>query len=123
MKQANVSVWFEIPAADLGRAARFYEKIFDTRLEREKFGAHELALFPHAPEIASGCLMHGEGYTPSRQGTVTYINLADDIATPLARVPEAGGKVLLPKTALPTGGYFAQILDTEGNRVGLFSVN
>ena len=38
-KPQNVAVWFEIPAADFERAVGFYERIFDTRLRREKFGA------------------------------------------------------------------------------------
>src|ERR1700757_2306393 len=44
-------------------------------------------------------------------------------AAELPRVPKAGGEVLLPRTALPDGmGYFAQIRDTEGNRVGLHAM-
>lgn len=121
MKQANVSVWFEIPAADLDRAARFYETVFGIPLRREAFGPFELAVFPHAEDAASGCLIHGDGFSPSEQGTVTYLNLADDLAIPLERAAQAGGAVLLGKTALPSGGYFARIRDCEGNRVGLFS--
>ena len=35
----------------------------------------------------------------------------------------AGGKVALPKTALPEGlGFFAHIIDSEGNRVGLHAL-
>jgi predicted enzyme related to lactoylglutathione lyase len=38
----------------------------------------------------------------------------------LERVPAAGGRIVTGKTALPQGmGYFAHILDSEGNRVGL----
>ena len=51
---------------------------------------------------------------------MVYLNV-DDIRPVLARVPAAGGAVALPLTALPSGGVFAQIRDTEGNRVGLFS--
>ncbi len=39
------------------------------------------------------------------------------------RVEQAGGAVLLPRTELPDGmGVFAQIRDSEGNRVGLYSM-
>ena len=35
----------------------------------------------------------------------------------------AGGSVLVGKTALPPGmGSFAQIVDTEGNRIGLHAL-
>jgi predicted enzyme related to lactoylglutathione lyase len=42
----------------------------------------------------------------------------------LERVSAAGGKALIPRTALPPGmGYFARILDTEGNQVGLHAIS
>jgi predicted enzyme related to lactoylglutathione lyase len=34
--QAKIN-WFEIPATDLDRAAKFYEAVFDTKLRRENF--------------------------------------------------------------------------------------
>ena len=36
---ANAVNWFEIPVADLDRAARFYERALDIRLKREVFGS------------------------------------------------------------------------------------
>jgi uncharacterized protein len=123
MTQSNVAVWFEIPAADLPRAIRFYETVFGKTLKQEKAGRSNLAIFPHAEEQASGCLISGEGYVPSQQGTITYLHLAEDLAEPLARVSAAGGAVLVPKTSLPSGGNFAQFRDSEGNRVGLFSLH
>lgn len=32
---------------------------------------------------------------------------------------EAGGKLVTPKTAIPTGGYFAYLEATEGNLFGV----
>jgi predicted enzyme related to lactoylglutathione lyase len=38
-------------------------------------------------------------------------------------VQGAGGEIALPKTALPPGlGFFAHIIDSEGNRVGLHAL-
>jgi predicted enzyme related to lactoylglutathione lyase len=38
-------------------------------------------------------------------------------------VKAVGGNVTIPKTELPEGmGYFAQFIDSEGNRVGLHSM-
>lgn len=40
----------------------------------------------------------------------------------LDRVEGAGGKILMPKTAIGMdAGYFAMISDTDGNTVGLHS--
>lgn len=119
----NVAVWFEIPAANFDRAVGFYEKVFDTSLRREKFGPAEMAVFPHDDQAISGCVMKGEGYKPGADGCVIYLRSKGDLDGPLAKVAKAGGKVALPKTALPPGmGFFAHFVDSEGNRVGLHSM-
>jgi len=41
----NRVVWFEIPASDLARAARFYETVLGTSLQAERFGPHEMRMF------------------------------------------------------------------------------
>jgi uncharacterized protein len=118
----NVAVWFEIPAANFDRAVGFYEKIFDTRLLREKFGPSDMAVFPHDDQAVSGCIMSGDGYKPGVEGSLVYLHSKSDLDGPLSRVKAAGGKVATPKTALPPGmGFFAHFLDSEGNRVGLHS--
>ena len=67
--------------------------------------------------------MAGAGQKPTADGSVIYLSAEKDLAGPLARVKAAGGSVAIPKTALPQGmGYFAQFIDSEGNRVGLHSM-
>ena len=122
-KPENVAVWFEIPAADFDRAVGFYEKIFDTQLRREKFGPAEMAVFPYDGNAVSGCVMAGAGYKPGAEGCLVYLSAKTDLDGPLSRVKAAGGKVATPKTALPPGmGFFAHFVDSEGNRVGLHSL-
>ena len=121
MLQPTVPAWFEVPTRDLARATRFYEAIIGARLQREEMGPMTMAVFPHEKPQPTGALVRADGYEPSAEGTVVYLNL-DDIRPALTRVEEAGGKVVLPLTELPDGmGVFAQIRDCEGNRVGLFS--
>ncbi len=120
----NVAAWFEIPTLDLERATRFYESVLGVKLQRESMGAMRMAIFPHAMPNNSGAVVSAEGYRPATEGTVVYLNLAQDLAGPLARVEKAGGKVLLGKTALPGDqGFFAQFLDGDGNRVGFYSAH
>ena len=123
-KRPDVVVWFEIPAADFGRAVGFYEKVFARKLKTEKMGRMDLAVFPYDREQAiSGCVLAGEGHKPAADGTMVYINVDDDLDDSLERVWSAGGRVTQPKTALPPGmGFFAHFIDSEGNRVGLHSV-
>ncbi len=121
--QQNVAVWFEIPAANFERAVGFYEKVFDTKLLRDKFDSSDLAVFPKEGSGNSGCVMKADGYKPAREGSIVYLSAGKDLAGPLARAAASGGSVAIPKTQLPDGlGYFAQFIDTEGNRVGLHSM-
>jgi len=117
-------VWFEIPAADLDRACRFYETVLATSLNRGQFGPETLAVFPYQKPAVSGCLSLSPDHRPAANGTVVYLNADPDLDAALARVSPAGGKVIVPKTALPPGmGHYARIEDTEGNLVGLHTIS
>jgi predicted enzyme related to lactoylglutathione lyase len=121
----NAITWFEIPVRDMTRAQRFYETLLGAPLEREKMGDSELAVLPYERKAGvGGCLLAGNGAPPpSASGTVVYLNAAPSIDAVLARVEAAGGRVVLPKTALPDGmGFFAHLTDTEGNRVGVHAL-
>ena len=119
----NVAVWFEIPAANFERAVGFYEKVFETKLKRDTFASSEMAIFPYEGNGVSGCVMKGDSYKPTREGSVVYLTAGKDLSGPLARAAAHGGAVAIPKTQLPEGmGYFAQFIDIEGNRVGLHSM-
>jgi uncharacterized protein len=117
------AVWFEIPSIDFERAVKFYETVFEVKLQRENIGG-AMAMFPTNPEQAGGAIVEAQtGYAPSATGAVIYLNGGADLAPVLARAAKAGGSVAVPKTALPPGmGHFAHFQDTEGNRVGLHSM-
>jgi len=52
-----------------------------------------------------------------------YLNGGADLALMLARVEGAGGSIAVPKTEIGSDfGFFAYFIDTEGNRVGLHSM-
>jgi predicted enzyme related to lactoylglutathione lyase len=119
----NVVNWFEIPTADIERAAKFYGAIFDAQFEiAEAMPGFKMAQFPHE-EGVGGALLQGEGYTPTASGALVYLNGGDDLSVVLDRVEAAGGQVLLPKTSIGENGFMAYLRDTEGNRVGLHSMS
>ena len=70
-----------------------------------------------------GAIVTGEGAVPSATGTAVFLNGNPDLQVMLDRVEGAGGKILMPKTAIGMegAGHFAMIADTEGNTVGLHS--
>ncbi len=119
--------WFEIPVADLSRAIVFYEAMTDTKLRREAFGApgEEMAIFQVDSEESgiSGCLLSSPDAKPAQAGSTVYLNAEPSIDAWIDRAQKAGAKIITPKTALPPGmGFFAHILDSEGNRVGLHAL-
>lgn len=123
----NAVTWFEIPVRDFERARQFYEKTLELKLNEEQMGPMRMGVFPPRPgaergQEVTGCIIAMEGYQPSLTGSIVYLNTRVDLRHALERARKAGGEALLPKTELPDGmGYFAQIRDTEGNRVGLYS--
>ena len=121
---SSVINWFDIPATDLDRAARFYETVLDISLIRENMLGARMAIFPAKPGEASGAIIARDGVTPGTTGSTIYLKAGADLSSALSRVQAAGGKVLHPKTFIKEGwGYFAIILDSEGNSIGLQSPN
>ncbi len=110
--------WFEIPASDFPRAIRFYETIFARPLKHDASWPN-LAIFPYQRPGVSGALAYGEGHLPSPAGVVIYLNCDGKFDDVLGRVEAAGGSIVEPKNHVPNVGWVAQILDSEGNRIGL----
>jgi predicted enzyme related to lactoylglutathione lyase len=120
----DVAVWFEIPVTDLDRAAAFYQTVFAKPLKREAYGSEmTMAVFDWPGANVKGALVHGPHFTPGADGVLVYLNAGPDLAAPLARVESAGGKVVVGKTLIcDQYGYYAVVMDTEGNRVALHSM-
>lgn len=121
---SSVINWFDIPATDLDRAARFYESVLSVSLMRENMLGARMAIFPAKPGEATGAIIAREGVTPGTTGPTVYLKAGPDLSAALSRVPAAGGKILHPKTYIKDGwGYFAIVMDSEGNSIGLQSPN
>lgn len=115
--------WFEIPVTDFARARAFYEAVLGRPVETMTMGPSTMGFLSTSPDAVGGAIVHGDGTAPSQSGTLVYLNGGDDLAVMLARVAAAGGSVLVPKTDIGSGfGFFAHFIDTEGNRVGLHSM-
>lgn len=116
----NTLNWFEIPVTDMARAARFYGEIFGVEMNTGPAGGegYAMSMFPEGGGVG-GALVSGEGYVPSASGTQVYLNCNPSLDAVLARVEAAGGQIIVPKTDIGENGFFAFILDSEGNRIGL----
>ena len=124
---ANVINWFEIPAKNFSRACDFYGKVLDGAVQVMDNGdmPMKMGFLPgYDPDAGTvgGAVVEGDGYEPSKTGSIVYLNGGDDLSTPLGRVEDAGGQVVVPKTNIGENGFIAQFIDTEGNKVALHSM-
>ena len=120
----NAVNWFEIPSVDLARAQSFYETVLDCTMRREPMGPSEGAVFPYAEGRVGGAVLAGPtAAKPGADGTLIYLNAAPSLDAALTRTVSAGGQIALPRQSLPPGmGFFAHIIDLDGNRVGLHAL-
>ena len=122
--QRDAIHWFEIPVTDLDRAQRFYETLFARTMRREQMGPQTLAVFDYenGAGIGGALLQSATMSKPSTEGTLVYLNAKPSLDAVLSRARELGATVLQDKLELPRDiGFIAQILDSEGNRIGLHS--
>ncbi len=109
----NPIVYVEIPVTDLERASRFYEEVFQFSLESTMVDGYSMALFPAVPGSsgASGALVKGDVYIPSKSGPIVYFG-TENIDRTLERVRKAGGKILYPEKRLDGIGSVAEFEDS-----------
>ena len=115
--------WFEISVSDMNRAKKFYETIFEIKMDEQEMMGMQMAFFPSNPGNgkASGGLVQGPMHKPSADGAKIYLNGNPDLSDALSRIEKAGGKVTMPKTKIDEFGFMAFFTDTEGNTVALHS--
>jgi len=119
---ANAVNWFELPASNFERAVDFYTDVFGIEMQKSNMMGLEMAFFP-AQDGVGGAVVTGQGYEPAENGSLVYLNGGDDLEVPLAKVTDAGGKVILPKTSIGENGFIAQFIDPEGNKVAIHSMS
>jgi uncharacterized protein len=114
-------IHFEIPAAEPERAAAFYGKAFGWKFDKWP-GPMEYWMVVTGkdgePGINGGMMKKPGGIT----STTNTIGV-DSVDDAIAAVVKAGGKNIMPKTPIPTVGYFAYCEDTEGNVFGVMQAD
>lgn len=123
---SNPVGWFEIYVQDLNRAKKFYESLFDTRLNLLMPPTDELEMWSWNGDQNSygtpGALVHLKKETPPKGlGTMVYF-ACDDCGVQEAKVPKLGGKVERKKMSIGEYGFISIVYDTEGNMIGLHSM-
>jgi uncharacterized protein len=123
--------WFEIYVSDMARAKSFYETVLNIQMQPmpnpdSMEGGFEMLMFPSDMENqtpgSGGTLCRMDGFKPGAGGTLIYFS-CEDCGVEASRVAAAGGQVCREKFSIAPYGFIALILDTEGNMIGLHSMN
>lgn len=129
-------MWFEIPVKNLDRAILFYSEVLAINIEKTKFLDKELGIFNKDQNTIKGALIEKENHNPGT-GVILFL-YTEELTESLINVVKFGGEVILEKTLLKQKtaegyltiksnmiagdiGYYAEIIDCEGNRMCLYS--
>src|ERR1041384_3320432 len=109
----NSIVHFEIPADNLQRASKFYQKALGWKISDPwKMNYFMVETKKKGEEGINGGLLQRKN---PDQPFMNYISVAA-IEASLKKVEKAGGTVAMPKTEIAPGmGWIAAFKDTEGN--------
>ncbi len=136
--------WFEIPVFDFKRAVDFYSRVFThVKLDIVDFNGVAHAIFkPRNPDKnfdMTGALVESKKLTSS-PGVVLFFSANVGMNEIIERIKINGGTIVLEKTLIrnyqkdgkaiiPQNaidgnvGYYSYFMDTEGNKLGLYSNN
>ena len=120
--------WFEIYVQDMNRAKAFYEAVFGRTLAQLPAPAgtppgFELWAFPMEKDGMgiSGALVKMPDFDSGKNSVLVYFVCAD-CAVEAEKVKRAGGRIEKPKFSIGQFGYIALAVDSEGNMIGLHSM-
>lgn len=130
--QYNPVGWFEIYVQDMDRARKFYEEVFQVKMEdmADPTGADDgnmkMVAFPMPDNVeapgASGALVQMDGFESGGNSTIVYFS-SMDCSVEEGRVEAAGGRVFSSKSPIGEHGFISLFYDVDGNMVGIHSMN
>lgn len=108
--------FFEIGIEDPERAHKFFTKVFGWKIERS-VGLRDYWLINTGSEDDPG--INGGMFKRPGPANVMFVVNVPSIDDCAANISANGGKVIVPKMALPGIGYVAYCVDPEGNTFGI----
>ena len=112
-------VHFDLPADDLERAKKFYEKLFDWKFNKVPMPTPYYLIETKDREGKPG-VRGGMGKRGLPGQTISNYIDVPSVDEYIAKVKALGGNIIMPKTAVPGWGYLAICVDTENNTFGLW---
>lgn len=113
-------IHIELPSANPAESAQFYNKLFGW--PSENMPEMDYWSFLTEENHGGGFNKIGNPNAPFevKPGDVIIYVYTEDLDGDLARAKELGGAVVMPRTEIPTMGWYALFRDPSGNRIGLF---
>ncbi len=117
-------VHFEIPAEDMARAKKFYEKFFGWKMNEVPEMNYCVAVtvetdekgMPKTPgAINGGIAKRGESFEAP-----LVVAKVRDLDAKLSELQAGGVEIVMPKTAMGQMGFYAKVRDSEGNVLGVW---
>ena len=124
--KTNGVVHFEIYARDAEELARFYSTLFDWTIEAMpgmdyryvKTVETDAQGMPTKPGgINGGLIVRPEGFED--RGWVNYVNV-ESLDPAVKRAQDLGAKVMKPRAPVPGMGWFAMLVDPQGNSFAMW---
>ncbi|MCD4806849.1 MAG: hypothetical protein K8R13_04650 [Methanococcoides sp.] len=116
---------FQLPVNNADRAKEFYQKLFDWTITDMGFD-RDYQLISTVPTDDEGMPLEVgaiNGALFKRESVDEYPSIVvtvDSIEDSLKKVKVSGGKVVRQKEPVMEIGYYAEIIDTEDNLIGLW---
>jgi len=107
----------EFSAIDREVSGMFYSKLFGWHISQ--MPELNYATFDTHAGVGGGLNPVSTRYPA---GTVTVYIATDDIEATLAKAEELGAKTLVPKTEIPSVGWYAFFSDPSDNMIGLITL-
>lgn len=120
----NDPSYFEIQANEVPRAMKFYSQVFGWRFTR--VDGLPVEYWRIETERQRGGLLKRPALTPPTQsGANAFVVSMEvkDFDTVAAKILALGGKIALPKFAVPGTCWQGYFLDSEGNTFGIFEAD
>ncbi len=111
-------VHVEIASADNDAQKAFYNALLGWQAQEVPMSDDfTYVMFNTGADMGVALSVVGEGVKP---GDVILYFQSDDLDADMARVPELGGTVILPREEVPGFGALGMFLDPTGNRVAFW---
>jgi predicted enzyme related to lactoylglutathione lyase len=121
---SHTIIHFEIPADDPEKLAGFYTDLFDWKIEKlpgeaEYWSISTVAVDDKGRPVEPGVNGGMTRRQVPQQTPINYVSI-ESLDESLARAKALGATIVVEKMAVPGMGWFAQLIDPQGNPFAVF---